>query len=157
MSDRDVQPPDRVQEECGEPGERVAAASEEPDVGPGIEFVLEGQQANFRGQAAIAKLRAIGVLFPAHAAEKSAITQTKRDQITAAAMIWSKNQFSRPQFCKGIFDIDRAKTGAVAADDNDFLVAQLVNFLDRVFQPRREIAPDLAVDSRFVRDRPTAG
>lgn len=123
MSDGGVQPNDRVQEKCGEPGEGVAAAREEPDVGPGIEFVFEGQQANFRGQAAIAKLRAIGVLLPTHAAEKSAITQTKGDQITATAMIWSENKFSRPQFRKGIFDIDRAKTGAVAADDNDFIVA----------------------------------
>jgi hypothetical protein len=154
--DSDVQPADRVQEKCGKPGEGIAAASKEPDVGPGIEFVLASQQANFRGETAVAKLCAIGVLLPAHAAEKSAIPQAKGDQITAPAMIWPENKFSRLQFSKGIFDIDRAKTGAVSADNDDFVVAQLVSFLDRIFQPRREVVSDLPVDARFAEGRTTA-
>ena len=157
MSDGDIQPAGRVQEKCSEPGERVATARKEPDVGPGIEFVLEGQQQNFRGLATVAQLCAIGVSLPAHAPEQGTITQTKGDQITATAMIWSENEFSRLQFHKGIFKIDRAKTGAVATDHDNFVVAELVDFLDRVLQPRREVGSDLLVDSRFGRGRTTAG
>ena len=110
--------------------------------------MLEGQQANFRGQAAAAKLRAIGVPLPAHAAEQIPVTQTKRDQIAATAMIWSENKFLRLQFSKGIFDVDRAKTRAIAADNDNFVVPKLIDFLDRIFQPRREVPPNLPVDSR---------
>lgn len=83
----DVTPADRVQEKRSKLGEGIATASEESQVRPGIEFVFDGQQANFRRQAAIAKLRAVRVALPTHAVEQSAIAQTKRDQITAAAMI----------------------------------------------------------------------
>lgn len=112
--------------------------------------MLGGQQANFRGQAAAAKLRAICVLPPTHAAEQIAIAQTKADQIAAATMVWSENKFSRLQFCKRIFDVDRAKAGAVASDNDYFVVPQLIDFLDRIFQPRREVVARLPVDSRSV-------
>ena len=114
--------------------------------------MLEGQQANVRGQAAAAKLRALGVLLPAHAVEQIPVTQTKRDQVAATAVIWSENKFSRPQFFKGFFNIDGAKTRAVAADNDNFVVAKVIDFLDRIFQPRREVPPNLPVNSRSACD-----
>ena len=56
-----------------------------------------------------------------------------------------------------MFDVDRAKTGSVAPDDDNFVVPKLINFLDRIFQPRREVVPSLPVDSRSVWDCTTAG
>jgi hypothetical protein len=56
---------------------------------------LNGQQEKFRRQATIAKLRGIGVLLPTHATEQIPITQVKRNEIAAAAMIWTDYQFSR--------------------------------------------------------------
>ena len=67
-------------------------------------------------------------------------------------MIRPKNEFSRLQFLVGMFDVDRAKTWAVAADDDNFVVPKLINFLDRIFQPGREVVPGLPVDSRSVWD-----
>ena len=118
--------------------------------------MLQGQQANFRGQAAVAQLRAIGVVLPAHATEQIPVAQTKRDQVAATAMIWSEDKFSRLQFSKGFFNIDRAKTRAVAADHDNFVVAKLIDFLDRIFQPRSEVPPDLPVSSRSAYDWTTA-
>jgi hypothetical protein len=62
-------------------------------------------------------------------------------------MIRPENKFSRLEFFKGIFDIDRPKPGAVAADDDNFVVPELINFLDRILQARREIVPRLPVNS----------
>ena len=157
MSDGGIEPADRVQDKCGKPGERVAGASEESHVGPGIEFVLEGQYADLRRQAAVAKLGEIRVSLPMDAAEEVPIAQPKREEIATTAMIWSENKFSRPQLRKGIFEIDGAKTGAVATDHDNFVVAELVDFLDRVFQPCREVVSDLPVDTRFGRDRTATG
>ena len=95
VRDRGTWTANHSKEKCSKLGERVTAAGKEPDVGPGIELVLNGEQANVGRQAAVAKLRAIGVSLPTHAAEQIPITQTKRDKIAATTMIWTENEFSR--------------------------------------------------------------
>jgi hypothetical protein len=51
-----------------------------------------------------------------------------------------------------MLDVDRTKTGAIAADDDNFVVPKLTNPLDRIFQPCREVMPGLPVDSKSVCD-----
>ena len=134
-----------------------AGASEESHVGPGIEFVLEGQYADLRRQAAVAQLGEIRVSLPVNAAKEVPIAQPKREEIAATAMIRSENKLFRFQLSKSIFHINGAKTGAVATDDDDLVVAELVDFLDRIPQPRRKAMPDLRVNARSVRRRAAAG
>lgn len=69
-SDRSLEPAECREQKRSKPGEGIARASEEPHVGPGIEFVLGGQYADFRRQAAVAELREIRVSLPMHAAEQ---------------------------------------------------------------------------------------
>lgn len=109
--------------------------------------MLAGQQANFCGPAAIAKLRAIGVPLPAHPAKEIPIPQMKCDEIATTAMIGPENKSSRLQVGKGMFDIDRSKTGTVAPDYDNFVVAKLIKFLDGILQARREIMSGLPMDS----------
>src|SRR5436853_2975026 len=56
-----------------------------------------------------------------------------------------------------MFDVDRAKSGAVAADVDNFIVSKLINPCDRIFQPRREVMSSLPVDTRSVGDGAAAG
>lgn len=72
-------------------------------------------------------------------------------------MIRSENQLFHFQLSKGIFHIDGAKAGAVAADHDNFVVPELVDRLDRIFQPRREVAACLPVNLRSRWDGATAG
>ena len=51
-----------------------------------------------------------------------------------------------------MLDVDRAKTGTVAANNDNFVVAKLINLLDRIVQSRREVMPGLPVDSRSARN-----
>lgn len=95
--------------------------------------------------------------FPPHVPEQIAISQTKRDEIAATAMIGAEHQFSRLQFFKGIFDIACPKAGAVAPDDDEFVVAKFINFLDCIFEPCREVAACLPVNLRSRWDGTTAG
>src|SRR5213595_3138864 len=71
-------------------------------------------------------------------------------------MIRTENKFSRFQFSKGMFDVDRAKSGAVAADDDNLIVAKLINPGDGIFQSRREVMSSLPMDMRAVGDRAMA-
>lgn len=47
-----------------------------------------------------------------------------------------------------MFDIERAQAGAIAPNDDNLVVPQLVDSLDRIFQARREVPADLPVGSR---------
>lgn len=119
--------------------------------------MLGGQYADLRRQAAVAQLGEIRVSLPLDAAEEVPIAQPKREEIAATAMIRSENELFRFQLSKSIFDINGAKAGAVATDHDNFVVAELVDFLDRVLQPRCKAMPDLRVNSRSVWRRAAAG
>jgi len=119
--------------------------------------VLGGQYADLRRQASVAQLGEIRVSLPMDAAEKVPIAQPKREEIAATAMIRAENELFRFQLSKSIFDINETKTGAVATDHDNFVVAELVDFLDCIPQPRRKVMSDLRVNTRSVRRRATAG
>ena len=156
LGDGVVQPADESQQESSKPGEGIAVAREEAKVGPGIEVVLEGEQRNFRRTASAAQFGAIGVLLPPNAAEQRTIARAKRDQVTAAAMIRSQHQEPGLQFRKSPFDVARTKTRAIAADRNDFVIAQLMDFLDGILQPFGKSAAVLLVHAGFRRRRGNA-
>jgi hypothetical protein len=130
----------------GQPRQRIIAARENPHIGPGIEIMLNRQQENVFVSAPLAKLGAIGVLFPAHAAQQLSIGGTERDQIATTAMVRPEDQFSRRQLSKRALDIDRAKPGAIPADRDYFVIAQLRDFFDRVLQARGETPADLTMN-----------
>ncbi len=109
--------------------------------------MFDRQQRDIRCFAASAELGAVRVLFPAHVAQQRAICGTKGNEITAAAMIGAEDEFSRGQLRKGALDVCRAQTGAITPDRDNFVVAEIVNFLDRIFQARREIVAGLPMDS----------
>lgn len=129
-----------------EPRQRIIGSSENPDIGPGIEIMLNRQQENVFVSAPLAKLGAIGILFPAYAVQQLSIGRAERDQIATTAMVRPEDQFSRCQLSKRAVDIDRAKPGAIPSDRDYFVIAQLRDFFDRVLQARREIATRLPVD-----------
>ena len=137
-----------------EPRQRIIASSENPDIGPGIEIMLNRQQENVFVSAPLAKLGAIGVLFPAYAVQQLSIGRAERDQIATPAMVRPEDQFSRRQLSKRALDIEPAKTGAIPADRDDFVIAQLRDFFDRVLQARREITARLSVDMETDRGLP---
>lgn len=137
-----------------EPRQRIIASSENPDIGPGIEIVFNGQEEHLLFFAAIAKLSAIGVLFPAHAVQQLPIGGAERDQIATPAMVRPEDQFSRRQLSKRAIDIDRAKPGAIPSDRDYFVIAELRDFFDRVLQARREIMARLSVDMETGRALP---
>jgi hypothetical protein len=56
-----------------------------------------------------------------------------------------------------MFDVARTETGAIAADSDNFVVAKLMDFLDRIFQTRREIVAILSMDLRSAWHETTAG
>jgi hypothetical protein len=68
-------------------GQGIAAARENPDVSPRIKIVLNRQQKDLLISAAIPKLGAIGVLFPAHSAQQFPIGGTKRNEVATSAVI----------------------------------------------------------------------
>lgn len=103
--------------------------------------------------AAIPKLGAIGVLFPANTAQQFPIGGTKRDEIAPAAMVRAEDKPLRRQLRKSALDVGCAKTGAVPADGDDFVVATLRDSFDRVLKALREIAARLPVNVRSDADR----
>ena len=111
------------------------------------------QQRNVFFSAPIAKLSAIGISLPFHAAEQLPVSQTKRDEIATPAMIRPEDQFPRRQLNESPFYIDRAKTRAIPSHGDHFLISELGNLLDRVLKARREIPPGLAVNVWPVRRR----
>lgn len=98
--------------------------------------------------AAIPKLGAIGVLFPANTAQQFPIGGTKRDEIAPAAMVRAEDKPLRRQLRKSALDVGCAKTGAVPADGDDFVVATLRDSFDRVLKALRESAPRLSMNAR---------
>jgi hypothetical protein len=151
LSDGVVQPADESQQESSEAGEGIAVAREEPEIGPGIEVMLKGEQTNVQRTAAMAEFCAIGVLLPPNAAQQCTIARAKRDQVTAAAMVRPQHQAFGLKLRKGSRDIARTKTRAVAADRNDFVIAKLMDSLDGILQPFGKAAAVLLMDAGFRR------
>ena len=110
-----------------------------------------------RGAGALEQLGAIGVSFPAHVAEQFAIGGAKRDEITTAAMIRPEDKLLRRQLSKRVFDIERAKSRAIAAHRDDFVVTELGNRLDRVFEALGKTASGLAMNTWTGNTRVSGG
>ena len=106
-----------------EPRQRIIASGENPHVGPRIEIMLYRQQENLSVSAAIPKLGAIGVLFPAHPAQQFPLSGAERDQIATAAMVRPEDKLLRRQLSERALDIDRAQAGAIPSDRNYFVIA----------------------------------
>lgn len=136
---------DHREQECREPRQRIAAPSENPEVRPGIEIMLHRQEKDPRRSATSPELGAIGVLFPAHAAQQFPIGGTKRDQITTAAMIRTEDELVRRELGKRLLDVVRVKTWAIPSDRDHLVIAELRDSLDRVFKTRREIPACLSM------------
>ena len=109
--------------------------------------MLNRQEKDLLFFASIAKLGAIGVLFPAHVAQQLPIAGTKRDKITTAAMVWAEDQFLRLQLSESLVDVGRAKSRAIPAHRHYFVVAQLRDAFDRVFKASRETSPGLPMNA----------
>ena len=128
--------------------QQFAAAREEPEIGPGIEIVLNRQQENVFFSAAIAQLHAIRVLLPCNVAEQFPIGGTKRDEVAAATVIRPEDQFLRRQLHERTFDIGGAKPRAIPAHGDHFVISKLGDLFDRVLKARGEIPSGLAVNMR---------
>lgn len=115
--------------------------------------MFNGQEVNVLLSTALAKLGAIGVLFPAHFSQQFPIGRTERDEVAAAPMIGPENQFSRRQFDESTIDIDRAHSRAIPPNSDNFFVAHLRDSLDRVFKARREIPAGLPMNMWTGRGR----
>lgn len=147
LNDRSARSADHPDQEQRESRKWIARVRENPHVAPGIDVLFDRQQRDIRCFAASAELGAVRVLFPAHVAQQRAICGTKGNEITAAAMIGAEDEFSRGQLRKGALDVCRAQTGAITPDRDNFVVAEIVNFLDRISQTRREVMTGLSMDS----------
>ena len=72
-------------------------------------------------------------------------------------MIGAEDEFSRGQLRKGALDICRAQTGAITPDRDNFVVAEIVHLLDRIFQARREIVAGLPMNPLRWKSDATSG
>jgi hypothetical protein len=136
------------EQECSEPRQEIFAASENPNIGPRIEIMFNRQQEDLLVSAPMAKLRTIGVLLPANAAQQFPIGGTESDKVTAAAMVRTEDELLRRQLHESALEIASAKPRAIPSDGDDFVVAELCDSLDSVLEPRREIPARLAMDAR---------
>src|SRR5688572_21338492 len=108
--------------------------------------MLHRQQENLFVSAAATKLRTIRVLFPPDPAQERSIGGTKRDQITAAAMVWAEHQPLRPQLSESLLDVVPAQPWAIPPDGDDFVIAKLRDPFHCVFKPGRESPPLLSMN-----------
>lgn len=96
----------------------------------------------------MAKLRTIGVLLPANAAQQFPIGGTESNKVTAAAMVRAEDKLLRRQLRESALEIARAKGRAIPADRDNFLIAKLRDPFDRVLKSRRKTATLLPVNAR---------
>jgi hypothetical protein len=134
---------DHLEQECSKPRQRIIAAGENPNVGPRIEIVLNRQQEEIPVSAPLAKLGAIGVLFPADPAQQFPIGGMERDQVATTAMVRAEDEPLRRQLRESALDIARPESRAIPPDGDDLVIAKLRNSLDRVLEARRESASRL--------------
>ena len=106
-----------------EPRQRIIASRENPDVRPGIEIVLNGEEENLLFFAPIPKLGAIGVSFPADAAQQFPIGGMESNEITTAAVVRAEDEVLRLQLSESALDVGRAQSRAIPADCDHFFVA----------------------------------
>ena len=127
--------------------QRIIGPSKNPQVGPGVEIVLNRQQENLFVSASIPKLRTIGVLLPADVPQQFPIDQMKGNEVTAPAMVWPEDELLRRELPESALDVARPKSGAIPADGDNFVIAKLRDFFARVLKARRETSPGLAVNA----------
>lgn len=140
---------DYIEQTRRESRQRIAASREDSHVGPRIEIMFDRQKEELLVSAPVAKLGAIGVLFPANATQQFAIGGMESDEITATTMVRAEDELLRRQFRESALDITRTKRRAVPTDRDNFVIAKLHDSLDRVLKARREIPARLPVNVRF--------
>jgi hypothetical protein len=131
----------------------IAASGENPHIGPRIEVMLNWQQEELFVCAPVAKLGAIGVLFPTDAVHEFPIGGMESDEVTAAAMVWAEDKLLRRQLREGALDVGCAKPRTIPTDRDNFVIAKPRDSFDRVLKPRREIPARLPVNVRSDGDR----
>jgi hypothetical protein len=136
---------DHPQQEYCEPGQRIAAARENPEIRPGIEVMLHRQEKNLLCPTTSPQLGAISVLFPSHAAQQFPIGRTKGNQIATAAVIRTEDERVRRELGESALDVVCVKAWTIAADRDHFVIAKLRDSLDRVFKARRKIPARLSM------------
>ena len=135
-------------QKCRQPRQRIVASGEHPQIGPGIEVVLNRQKKAGVLSAAVAQLSAVRILFPPDPTEQSVIGGMKRDQITAAAMVWAKHQLLRRQFSESLLDVARAEPWAIPPDRDDLVVTELRDRFDRILEAFGKIVTTLSMNAR---------
>jgi hypothetical protein len=136
------------EQECGEARQRIIAAGENPNVGPRIDIMFNRQQEDGRVSAPMAKLRTIGVLLPANAAQQFTIGGMESDKVTAAAMVRPEDELLRRQLRESALEIAGAKSRAIPTDGDNFLIAKLRDPFDRVLKSGRKTSPHLPVKAQ---------
>ena len=119
--------------------------------------MFDREQENLRYPAALAKLGAVSVLFPAHITHKRAVGGPEGNEVATTPMVRPQHQAPGLKFRKGALDIARAKTRAVPADRNDFVVSKLIDFLDGIFQAGPEVMSYLSMNVRSAPDETATG
>lgn len=147
-----------LEQEKSEPANRVAAARDDSEIGPGIKIIFDRQEEDFRGSAPAAQFRAIGVAQPAHVAQQMPIARAKGKQVAATAMVRSENEPMLLELCKGPPDVSRGETRTIAADCDNFIVTQRCDFLEGILETlsesisRLRVAPSGAFASAASRE-----
>ena len=139
-------PADYLKQECRDPRQRITASGENPHIGPRIEILFNRQQKEMLVSAPVAKLRAIGVSFPAYAAQQSLIGGMESDEVAAAAMVWAEDELLRRQFQESALDVSRAKPRTIPTDCDNFLIAKPRDSFDRVLKARCEVPARLSMN-----------
>ena len=139
-------PANYLEQKQREPRQRIIASSENSHIGPRIEILLNRQQEEIFVAAPLAKLGAIGVLFPADTAQQFPICGMKSDKVTATAMIRPEDKLLRRQLRESPLNVSRAKPRAIPPDGDNFVIAELRDSFDRVLKPRRKIPARLPVN-----------
>jgi hypothetical protein len=103
--------------------------------------------------APVAKLGAIGVLFPADIAQQFPIGGMESDEVTATAMVRTEDKLLRRQLRECALDVTRPKPWAIPTDGDNLVIAKLRNSFDRVLKAGCEIPPRLSMNLRTGSNR----
>lgn len=126
--------------------------SENPNISPGVDVLLDRQKEGLIGFAAIAKLGAIGVVLPTDSAQQFAIAGMESDEVATAPMVGTKDKLLRRELYEGALDVIRVKTRAIPPDGDDLVIAKLRNRLHGVLEARGKISACLLVAPSASRD-----
>jgi hypothetical protein len=119
--------------------------------------MFDRQKGDLLVSTSTSKLSAIGVLFPADAAQQLPIGGMERNEITAAAMVRPENKPLRRQLRESTLDVGWPKLRAISPDGHNFVITKLRNPFDCVLKTRREILPRLSVNAGSRNNCATGG